>query len=106
MFEWITDRLYKSEVVETPEEDPRETDDRDSKPDISIAKLEDDGSLYLICLDWDRKSLQNTLEHTNLIDELELALPDSSFQILQGQLGGDIEVVETSVAEVFERDEE
>jgi hypothetical protein len=103
MIEWITDKLYKSKVAETPEEDPRDLG-KELNHDISIAKLEDDGSVYLLCLDWDRRTIQECQE-AKVFEPISQNLPNSTVQILQGQLGGDIEVVETSVPEVFERDE-
>jgi hypothetical protein len=104
MFEWITDKLYKSKVAETSEEDPRDLE-KELNHDISIAKLEDDGSVYLLFLDWTHTEIH---EHkkAGFFQDLTDNLPNSTVQILQGQLGGDIEVVETSLPEVFERDEE
>jgi hypothetical protein len=85
-------------------EDPRDSKE-DLMHDISIAKLEDDGSVYLLCLDWSRREIQEC-QQANFFEPITQSLPNSTVQIINGQLGGDIEVVETSVAEVFEREEE
>jgi hypothetical protein len=102
MLEWIKCKMQnvKAKIDNTSEEETAGLEH-----DISVAKLEDDGSVYLFFLDWDNERIHEH-QKVSIFESISNALPNSTIQIIQGQLGGDIEVVETSVAEVFERDEE
>lgn len=97
---WLRSEKSHSKISETPEEDPRESD-------ISIAKFEDDGSLYLMALDWQFDEVQEWVKGGDFMEAWNAQMSESSIAITSGKIGdgGDIQVVKTSLDEVFKSDE-
>jgi hypothetical protein len=97
---WLRSEESRSKIAETPEEDPRESD-------ISMAKFEDDGSLYLMALDWQVDEVQEWVDMGDFMKTWDREISESSLVITSGKIGdgGDIQVVKTSLDEVFESDE-
>jgi len=96
---WL-ERSNRSQTAETPSTDPRNKHPHD----ISVATFEDNGSLYLLCLDWSREQVQEFVSHHGFFEAWERNMEESGVVVISGKIGGegDVQVVETSLGELLE----
>lgn len=98
---WLEPK-HKSHVSKTPSKDPRKREE-----DVTLTKFEDEGGMYLLCLDWDTEDV-NQFANNSLFDEWERKMENTGLILISGSIAddGDIEVIETSFPEIFDHEEQ
>lgn len=77
--------------------------------DISVAHFEDEGGIYLIAFDgWSREEIQEFVAKGDFIHEWQRKMNKTGICIMSGRIGKgeEIEIVYTSLSEVFKHEEE
>jgi hypothetical protein len=94
-----------SQISETSSEDPRKKKKDDN--DVSIAHFEDKGGIYLVAFDWDITRVEEFVNN-GFFDTWEREMENTGVFLMSGNMGkdGDVEVVKTSVSEVFKTEED
>lgn len=116
-FDWLSDFWNSKDEETNPSNTPNRSEqerqekftlEENEEPDydVSISKFEDDGSFYLMCLDWPKEDIQEWAEKGNFFDEWDAQMTHSSIMVTGGQIGGDIEVIETSIGEIMGHEKE
>ena len=77
MLEWIMNKIYKTGFSEIEDESSKEPVE-ELKHDVSVAKLEDDGSVYLLCLDWVEERFKNVKKLRFLNQSVKISLIQQS----------------------------
>lgn len=86
---------------------PKEVDP-DEEIDIKVAELSDDGGIYLISIDWNATKINEWVEESGFVRKWENYMHNTGLCVIQGSMvdDGDVEIVHTSLEEVFEHEEE
>jgi hypothetical protein len=74
--------------------------------DISIAHFKDEGGIYLIGLNWRQEEVNEWIDHGGFLEEWERRMEETGLAITSGQIGknDDVEVIHTSLEEVFQHE--